>query len=135
MKTFKKNQQIFAKLPTGREVEGFYIEPYGANGHTFYVLEFNGIGKGGEPQYKKVRYGVQDEFISAMPKDESKVSTMQYKAWLKRAMDLEVRINEIEKNIYSSTDDKEKEKLKKKLDRNNKKLKELNAKIEEYEGK
>ena len=48
---------------------------------------------------------------------------------------MEERINTKKKNIYSSTDEKEKEKLKKKLDRNNKKLKELNAKIEEYEGK
>jgi len=135
MKTFKKNQQILAKLPTGREVEGFYVEPYGANGHTFYVLEFNGIGKGGEPQYKKVCYGVQDEFIFEIPKDNSKVSTFQYKAWLKRAMDLEARINESEDTISKLADCPDKTKEQKKLERYKNKLKDINAKIEEYEGK
>ena len=45
METFKKNQKVIATLPNGREVEGVYIEPYGSDGHSFYVNEFSGIGK------------------------------------------------------------------------------------------
>ena len=87
MKKFKKNQRIIATLPTGRKVEGYYIEPFGDSGHSFYVLEFNGIGKDGQPVYKKAHYGVKDEFISEMPKDEKELGSLQYKAWLKRAID------------------------------------------------
>lgn len=133
MKTFKKGQRILAKLPTGREVEGYYIEPYGSNGHSFYVLEYNGIGKGGEPQYKKAHYGVQDGLISEIPKDDGKVSSYQYKAWLKRAMDLEARIKESEKLISNLADGPDKERETKKLKRSEKKLEEINKKIEEYE--
>lgn len=135
MKTFKKGQRILAKLPTGREVEGYYIEPYGSNGHSFYVLEYNGIGKGGEPQYKKTHYGVQDGFISEIPKDDGEVSSYQYKAWLKRAMDLEARIKESEKLISNMADGPDKERETKKLKRSEKKLEEINKKIEEYEDK
>ena len=38
-KTFKKNQPIVATLPNGKVVEGIYIEPYGEDGHSFYVNE------------------------------------------------------------------------------------------------
>ena len=135
MKKFKKGQRIIATLPTGREVEGYYMEPYSSEGHSIYVLEFNGLGRGGEPTYKKAYYGVSDGCISEAPTDESEAKTYQYKAWLKRAMDLEARIKECEKSISSLADSPDKEREVKKLARFNSKLAELNKKINEYEGK
>lgn len=133
MKKFKKNQRIIATLPSGRKVEGYYLEPFGDSGHSFYVLEFNGIGKGGQPVYKKAQYGVKDEFISEMPKDEKELGSLQYKAWLKRAIDLETRIKESEEAISKMADCPDKTKEEKKLERNKSKLSQINAKIEEYE--
>ena len=128
MKKFKKGQRIIATLPTGREVEGYYMEPYSSEGHSIYVLEFNGLGRG-------AYYGVRDECISEAAADESEAKPYQYKAWLKRAMDLEARIKECEKSISSLADGPDKEREVKKLTRFNTKLEELNVKIEEYEGK
>ena len=135
MAKFKKNQRIIAKLPTGREVEGYYLEPYSSTGHSIYVLEFSGIGRNGEPVYKKVMYGVNEEFIKPYPKETDGTSNMQYKAWLKRAMDLEARIKEGEKELSASNEIMEEEKLKKKIERFKRKLEEIEAKISEYEGK
>ena len=134
MKKFKKNQKIVAKLPSGKVVEGYYLEPYGAEGHSFYVNEFTGIGKGGDPVYKKTTYGVQDPFIDAAPVNESEVSVNQYKAWLKRAIDLEARIKESEELISNQADGSDKEKEMKKLERHKQKLAEIEKKIKEYEG-
>ncbi len=135
MANFKKNQRIVAILPTGREVEGYYIEQYSATGHSIYVQEFNGLDRNGEPVYKKVRYGVNEAFIKPYPKETGKASGMQYKSWLKRAMDLEARIKENEKELSTSNKIIEEEKLKKKIERFKTKLAEIEAKISDYEGK
>lgn len=87
-KTFKKNQAIVATLPTGRVVEGTYLEPYGDDGHSFLVNEFDGYDQNGLPKYVKKRYGVKEQFIEASS-SPSAPSDAQYKAWLKRAMELE----------------------------------------------
>lgn len=134
MKTFKKNQRIVATLPTGRHVEGFYIEPYGINGHSFYVNEFSGIGRNGEPIYKKAQYGVSEELIDIAPKKETdKPSLSQYKAWLKRAIDLTNRIDESTEAISKLADSPDKIREEKKLKRFEEKLSAINAKIKEYE--
>jgi len=70
-KVFKKNQPIVAILPTGRKVEGIYIEPYGSEGHSFFVNEYNGMGPNGEPIYSKKRYGVNEKFIEPLSKKPS----------------------------------------------------------------
>ena len=125
MKVFKKNQRVVATLPSGRVVEGIYIEPYGSAGHSFYVNEFDGIGKNGEPVYTQKRYGVQEDKIEAVTVDTNLPSESQYKAWLKRAIDLEAKIKELE------TDKSEKNL--KKIERYNSKLSQITAKIAEYE--
>lgn len=135
-KKFKRNQPIIATLPTGRVVEGIYIEPYGDNGHSFYVDEFDGM-RGGKPTYKKTTYGVKEEFIDAVDTEEDSVSVNQYKAWLKRAIILENRIGE-DKNLLetiknSKDKKKESEKLEKKIKRNQSKLSQINYKIEMFE--
>lgn len=134
-KSFKKNQPIVATLPTGRVVEGIYIEPYGTDGHSFYVYEYEGE-RGGKPIFKKVQYGVKDEFIDAA--DTSATSDAQYKAWLKRAMILEERIKDDKKALKELESDSEKakdaEKLKKKIERSQSKLDQINEKIDEFEG-
>ena len=133
-KSFKKNQSIVATLPTGRVVEGIYIEPYGTDGHSFYVDEYEGE-RGGKPIFKKVQYGVKDEFIDAADADTSAASDAQYKAWLKRAMVLEERIKDDEKELKKlDADSKDAEKLKKKIERNQSKLDQINEKIDEFEG-
>lgn len=137
-KSFKKNQPIVATLPsTGRVVNGYYIESYGVNCHSFYVDEYEGE-RGGKPIYKKVRYGVSDEFIEAVDSKSPAASDAQYKAWLKRAMVLEERIAEDKKNMKAlealGGNDKEVEKLKKKIERSQSKLEQINVKINEYEG-
>ena len=136
-KSFKKNQPIVATLPTGRVVEGYYIEPYGDAGHSFYVDEYDGE-RGGKSIFKKVQYGVKEEFIDAVDTKEAAVSESQYKAWLKRAMVLEDRIKEDEKTLKGIESDsskaKESEKLKKKIERNQSKLDQINEKIDEFEG-
>ena len=136
-KTFKKNQPIVATLPTGRVVEGFYIEPYGTDGHSFYVDEYEGE-RGGKPVFKKVQYGVKEEFIDAADVKTSATSDAQYKAWLKRAMILEERIKDDENALKKIESDNEKakdvEKLKKKIERNQLKLDQINEKIDEFEG-
>jgi len=138
-KTFKKNQPIVATLPTGRVVEGIYIEPYGDNGHSFLVDEFDGYGPDGKPKYTKKRYGVNEEFIEASGSPAAP-SDAQYKAWLKRAMDLENRIEEDKKEIESlekmgvEKDSKVTEKLRKRIERTQEKLSEINQKIEDFEG-
>jgi hypothetical protein len=135
-KKFKKNQPIIATLPTGRVVEGIYIEPYGDNGHSFYVNEFNGMCNG-KPIYKKTTYGVKEEFIDAADTEKDTVSVNQYKAWLKRAIILENRIGEDKRlleTIKNSKDKKkETEKLGKKIERNNSKLNQINYKIKMFE--
>jgi len=137
-KKFKKNQPIIATLPSGRVVEGIYIEPYGDNGHSFYVNEYDGE-RGGKPTYKKVQYGVKEEFINSIDDaKQSDVSEVQYKAWLKRAMILEERIKDDENALKKIESDNEKakdvEKLKKKIERNQLKLDQINEKIDEFEG-
>ena len=126
-KVFKKNQRVLAVLPTGRVVEGVYIEPYGATGHSFYANEYEGEGRDGKPIYSKKRYGVQDESIEAVESNVSSASFEQYKAWLKRASDLEAKIEEL------SSDKTEKNA--KKIERYNSKLSQITAKITEYEDK
>lgn len=137
-KTFKKNQPIVATLPNGRVVEGIYIEPYGEDGHSFYVNEYEGK-RGGKDVFKKVTYGVKSELIKAASDDDEEegdtISEKQYNAWIDRSKTLQERID---------NDTKEKEslckmgaeilvkKLEKKIERNKKKLEEINAKIEEY---
>ena len=130
-KTFKKNQPIVATLPTGRVVEGFYIEPYGTYGHSFYVDEYEGE-RGGKPVFKKVQYGVKEEFIDAADVKTSATSDAQYKAWLKRAMILEERIKDDKKALKKATSDADKEKLQKKIERSQSKLDQINEKIDEY---
>lgn len=124
MKVFKKNQRVVATLPNGRVVEGIYIEPYGSAGHSFYVNEFDGIGKNGEPVYAQKRYGVQEDKIEAVTVNTSLPSESQYKAWLKRATDLEAKIKELEAD--------KSEKNLKKIERYNDKLAQITAKIDEY---
>lgn len=139
-KTFKKNQKIIATLPTGRRVEGIYIEPYGTDGHSFYANDFNGIGPDGEPIYAQKRYGVKEEFIDAVTDDNPEPSDMQYKAWLKRASELEARIKadkeEVESLKKMGVEEKSNvlDKLAKKIERNQSKLDEINEKIDEFEG-
>lgn len=132
-KSFKKNQPIVATLPTGRVVEGIYIEPYGTDGHSFYVDEYEGE-RGGKPVFKKVQYGVKEEFIDAADADTSAASDAQYKAWLKRAMILEERIKDDKKALKKATSDADKEKLQKKIERSQSKLDQINEKIDEFEG-
>lgn len=133
MKKFKKGQKIIAKLPTGRMVEGFYEEPFGQNGHSFYVMEFSGIGKGGEPVYKKATYGVNEDLIEAAPKSDNAPSVKQYKAWLARAIDLKNRIKESNKIISALADSPDKAREVRKLSRYETKLSAIEAKITEYE--
>ena len=138
-KTFKKNQPIVATLPTGRVVEGIYLEPYGDDGHSFLVDEFDGYGPDGKPRYTKKRYGVKSEFIEVSDSPAAP-SDAQYKAWLKRAMELESRIEEDKKELESlkkmgvKPDSKMIEKLCKKVERTQEKLSEINQKIEDFEG-
>lgn len=135
-KKFKKNQKIIAELPSGKIVEGFYIEPYGSDGHSFYIMEFEGEGRDGEPMYKKKRFGVKDAFIKAAPEKISKPSTMQYKAWLSRAMTLETRISDYERQMGQALKNGDKidaDKHATKLLRTRDKLKEIERKIEEFE--
>lgn len=132
-KSFKKNQPIVATLPTGRVVEGIYIEPYGTDGHSFYVDEYEGE-RGGKPVFKKVQYGVKEEFIDAADVKTSATSDAQYKAWLKRAMILEERIKDDKKALKKATSDADKEKLQKKIERSQSKLDQINEKIDEFEG-
>jgi hypothetical protein len=133
-KTFKRNQPIVAKLPTGRVVEGLYIEPYGSNGHSFYVNEPSGV-RGNKVIYKKTMYGVQDEFIEPMDKHSMHASNEQYKAWLIRAMSLEDRIKEDKKLLaINKYNDNEVKKLERKIARSEDKLMEINNKINEFEG-
>lgn len=132
-KSFKKNQPIVATLPTGRVVEGFYIEPYGDDGHSFYVNEYNGT-RGGKEIYKKVTYGVKEEFIEAVDAKTSTASNAQYKAWLKRAIILEERIKNDENELKKTESSDDKEKLQKKIERNKSKLDQINEKIDEFEG-
>lgn len=140
-KKFKKNQPIVATLPTGRVVKGFYIEPYGENGHSFYVNEYEGM-MGSKEIYKKATYGVKDESIEPLVSNEpSKPSEKQYEAWVKRSKDLEKRIEDDNKEMESYinvTGDENNiicQRLRKKIERNEKKLNDINAKIEEYEQK
>jgi len=132
-KTFKKNQPIVATLPTGRVVEGIYIEPYSTDGHSFYVDEYDGE-RGGKPVFRKVQYGVKEEFIDAADVKTSATSDAQYKAWLKRAMILEERIKDDKKALKKATSDADKEKLQKKIERSQSKLDQINEKIDEFEG-
>lgn len=137
-KTFKKNQPIIATLPTGRVVEGFYIEPYGEDGHSFYVNEYNGK-RGGKDIFKKVTYGVKSELIKEASEDdeeeEDTISEKQYNAWIERSKILQERIDNDTKekeSLYKMGADTLVQKLDKKIERNKKKLEEINAKIEEY---
>jgi len=133
-KNFKKNQPVVATLPTGRVVEGVYVEPWGEDGHSIYVDEYEGE-RGGKAVYNKVMYGVKDDCIESMNSVSSAVSDAQYKAWLKRAMVLEERINDDKKSLSKlESGSKEEEKLKKKIERNQSKLDQINEKISEFEG-
>jgi len=134
---FKKNQPIIVKLPTGKIVEGFYLEPYGENSHSFYVYEYDGM-LGGKPHYKKSTYGVKEEFIIAKPKNNA-ITDKQYEAWVKRAKILKERIENDEKELDSlskltgSEDNMVCKKLKRKIERNKNKLYQINNKIDELE--
>jgi hypothetical protein len=136
-KTFKKNQPIVATLPTGRVVEGIYIEPYGEDGHSFYVNEYDGK-RGGKDVFKKTMYGVSSEFINAASDEEEEgdtISEKQYNAWIERSKTLQERIDNDTKekeSLCKMGADTLVQKLNKKIERNKNKLEELNAKIEEY---
>ena len=138
-KKFKKNQPVIATLPTGRVVEGIYIEPYGSDGHSIYVDEYDGE-RGGKPMFKKIRYGVKDDLIEPSDTKSSMASEAQYKAWLKRAIILEDRIGQDKIEIDSlmkmgvEKESKILEKLSKKIKRNQSKLNQINEKINEFEG-
>jgi len=132
-KKFKKCQLVVATLPNGRVVEGTYSEPWGEDGHSICVNEYNGE-RGGKPIFKKVMYGVKDDCIDAVNVKPQKVSMEQYKAWLKRAIALEDRIKENKKSIEALTaNSKDRERLKKKIERGQCKLDQINAKIKEFE--
>ena len=65
--------------------------------------------------------------------EKNKVSVAQYKAWLKRAIDYENKIDEIEDAINNETNNKELARLNKKIERFNAKLYKIDEKITEYE--
>lgn len=134
MAKFQQGQRVVVTLPSGRSIEGVYLNPYGNNGHSFYVNEFIGIGRNGEPIYKKVTYGLKNCTISPISSPSiSKPSIQQYKAWLERAINLESRINESETLIEKIADGPDKEREAKKLARHKGKLKQIRKKIEDYE--
>jgi hypothetical protein len=136
-KKFKKNQPVVVKLPTGKVVEGFYLEPYGVNSHSFYVYEYDGM-LGGKPHYKKVTYGVKEEFILPAT-DENKESNKHYESLIKRANILKERIKNDEKELESLCEITGNEnnmvctKLKAKIVRIKNRLNTINNKIEELE--
>lgn len=136
-KKFKKNQPVVVKLPTGKVVEGFYLEQYGENSHSFYVYEYDGM-LGGKPHYKKTTYGVREEFILPAP-DKNKETEKQYNALVKRANILKERIENDEKELDSlckltgSEDNIVCTKLKSKIVRSKNRLNAINNKIEELE--
>jgi hypothetical protein len=138
-KKFKKNQPVIATLPTGRVVEGFYVEPWSDDGHTIRVDEYEGE-RGGKPVYKSVNYGVKDEFIDPVD-DSDKKEEAAYKNWLKRAMTLEERIKEYNKEkdsligVVGTENNIVIDKINKKIERTQSKLDQINAKIEEFEAK
>jgi len=134
MTKFQKGQRVVVTLPNGKSIEGVYLNPYGNNGHSFYVNEFIGMGRNGEPIYKKVTYGFKGCSISPIESPSiSKPSIQQYKAWLERAINLESRINESETLIEKIADGPDKEREIKKLERHRGKLKQIRKKIEDYE--
>ena len=134
MAKFQQGQRVVVTLPSGRSIEGVYLNPYGNNGHSFYVNEFIGMSRNGEPIYKKVTYGFKDCSINPIESPSiSKPSIQQYKAWLERAINLESRINESETLIEKIADGPDKERETKKLERHRGKLKQIRKKIEEYE--
>ena len=134
MTKFQKGQRVVVTLPNGKSIEGIYLNPYGNNGHSFYVNEFIGMGRNGEPIYKKVTYGFKGCSISPIESPSiSKPSIQQYKAWLERAINLESRINESETLIEKIADGPDKEREIKKLERHRGKLKQIRKKIEDYE--
>lgn len=134
-KKFKKNQPVVVKLPTGKVVEGFYLEPYGENSHSFYVYEYDGM-LGGIPHYKKATYGVKEEFILSTP-DENKESDKHYESLIKRAKILKDRIENDEKELESICEITGNEnnivctKLKTKIVRSKNRLNTINNKIDE----
>lgn len=134
---FKKNQPIIVKLPTGKIVEGFYLEPYGENSHSFYVYEYDGM-LGGKPHYKKTTYGVREEFILPAPKEDN-ASEKHYKSLVKRANILKERIESDEKELESlckitgSENNIVCTKLRSKIVRSKNRLNTINNKIEELE--
>lgn len=134
-KTFKKNQRIIATLPTGRQVNGIYIEPYSEDGHSFYVNEYDGNGPDGEPRYRKIRYGVKDAYINAVPEEEKSLpSYTQYQSWLKRAAEYQARVDEILDSVnFSGMEEKTLDKLERKLKRQREKLKIIESKIKKYD--
>jgi hypothetical protein len=136
VQSFKKNQPVVATLPTGRVVEGFYIEPWSDDGHSFYVNEYDGM-RGGKPVYREVRYGVKDEFISPATVDDDDIdepSDEQYNAWIKRAETLEERIKADKDALKKlDKDSKDTDKLMKRIERNKSKLDQINEKINQYE--
>lgn len=125
---FKKNQPIIAILPTGRVVEGIYIEPYGERGHSFYVNEFVRM-RGDKKIYEKKMYGVLEEFIKPLTNYNSTPSEEQYEAWVKRAEILQIRIDKDNKSFKEAKSENEREKIKEKIERNSVKLAQINEKI------
>lgn len=138
-KKFKKNQEVIATLPNGRVVEGLYVEPWGDDGHTIKVEEYEGE-RGGKAVFKNVTYGIKDEFIDPVD-DSDKKEEAAYKNWLKRAITLEERIKEYDKEketlicVVGSENNIVIEKINKKIKRTQSKLDQINAKIEEFESK
>lgn len=144
-KKFKKGQKVMATLPTGEVVEGTYLEPYGEKGHSLIVTHFTGIGKGGKPTTKKVRYGVSEEFIVTAPDKEDDngleplpQSYEQYRNWLEQVAMLKARIEDAADTIdfysmLSYTD--EAERATKKMERFTRNMKVLERKIAAYEHK
>ena len=134
MAKFQEGQRVIVTLPSGKSIEGVYLNPYGNNGHSFYVNEFVGIGRNGEPIYKKVTYGLKNCSINPISSPSiSKPSIQQYKAWLERAIDLERRVDESEALIEKIADGPDKEREMKKLVRHKGKLNQIRKKIEDYE--
>lgn len=131
-KTFKKGQEIIAKLPNGEEVKGEYIEPYGIDGHSFYRMVFDGTDARGNAKFKKVRYGVRECSIRPI-NIVSKPSYEQYRAWLSRATILEKRMNSIGSEMVSNLDPEKGRALLRKYERTSKHVVEISKKIEEYE--
>lgn len=80
-----------------------------------------------------MHYNIRKPHFFLIMQEKNKVSVAQYKAWLKRAIDYENKIDEIEDAINNETNNKELARLNKKIERFNAKLYKIDEKISEYE--